>query len=1025
MKCDDQSLELLLDAEEGSSDGGQVTEHVEDCVRCQARLLHLAADTEEWSETKHWLALDSVENAASEDVSLDHNARPWQRGRSAKAMAWTDAMAKSLLSPPSHPEMLGRIGRYDVERLIGSGGMGLVFKAYDIELNRPVAVKLLAPYLAENGSARSRFAREARAAAAVVDEHVVAIHNVESGEDPQQPPFLVMKYIAGGSLQQRLDRDGPLDVCEVLRIGMQTAKGLAAAHAQGLIHRDIKPSNILLDEGVDRALLTDFGLARAENDACLTRSGFHPGTPHYMSPEQVRGEAIDGRSDLFGLGCVLYAMCTGHPPFRAETSYAVLRRITDDTARRIRELNPNIPLWLEQIVMKLLSKSREDRFDSAEQVAELLEGCLAHVQHPTTAPLPESVEQLSQGRSKTQSDGSGRKWLRQLFILGFAAFAMIFAGVLIVLETNKGTLTIESDADDVPIRIMQGGDVVKEFTVTKGAESVRIAAGQYVIDIDGQFADITVSDHVVSLRRGETQVVTLRRTQLSNSECDLPSPLTRFRFPSELRGEWRISNATSDEHISQSYVDRIAVIQADTLLLSTSKASNTYLLSFVELLDDSVAVDLTVLLPGSKLDSNLTFHCLLQISKDHLTLVRPQNQRSPRPRSILKPNYLETVFTLVREPPQSGAEIAEIKPSELKSLEHWTFNKTKLPVDGAQLLKEALNQSEAMAKMTGEFNYVLSIAQAPPSEQQIESRTEGTRAVLTTVIDELKVKISQSPDAQSLQSTLNGYETALENIEVTTRKGMLDNSMRKFAYHCIVGHDAKYFEFERVVTAESPTQESSKLLVSRFTPGVTKASIQFDSSDRMAIVSSHGVSAGGQDPMNLGRIDGSLALAFKDTTALNASWFEARKLDDGDNRETYEITSRVAIGRLAGIRVRVIPSMGYVTPLVQELGKDGSVIREWKSGPYFRAKNSDLWFPETVTFQNNLVEKQIQVYTFDRDKVTLGENAAPAKLSMLLLKGQRLMDAREANDTINYAIEADVELSLDALEHLEIALKVK
>ncbi len=162
--------------------------------------------------------------------------------------------------------MLGRIGRYDVERLIGSGGMGVVFKAYDTELNRPVAVKLLAPYLAGNGAARKRFAREARAAAAVVDDHVVPIHNVET---ESEHPFLVMKYIGGGSLQQRLDREGPLEVCEVLRIGMQTAKGLAAAHAQGLIHRDVKPSNILLDEGVERALLTDFGLARAEDDACL------------------------------------------------------------------------------------------------------------------------------------------------------------------------------------------------------------------------------------------------------------------------------------------------------------------------------------------------------------------------------------------------------------------------------------------------------------------------------------------------------------------------------------------------------------------------------------------------------------------------------------------------------------------------------------------------------------------------------------------------------------------------------------
>ncbi|MBL8817850.1 MAG: serine/threonine protein kinase [Planctomyces sp.] len=301
-------------------------------------------------------------------------------------------MARSLLSKASHPEMLGRIGRYDVERLIGTGGMGVVFKAYDTELNRPVAVKLLAPYLASSGSARNRFAREARAAAAVVDDHVVPIHNVETdGEHP----FLVMKFIAGGSLQQRIDREGPLQVCEVLRIGMQTAQGLAAAHAQGLIHRDVKPSNILLDEGVDRALLTDFGLARASDDASLTRSGFHPGTPHYMSPEQVRGELIDARSDLFGLGCVLYAMCTGHPPFRGESSYTVLRRITDDTPRQIRETNPQIPAWLDRLVLKLLAKSPEDRYPSATDVHTLLEKCLAHIQQPTTVDLPDELQQRS------------------------------------------------------------------------------------------------------------------------------------------------------------------------------------------------------------------------------------------------------------------------------------------------------------------------------------------------------------------------------------------------------------------------------------------------------------------------------------------------------------------------------------------------------------------------------------------------------------------------------------------------------
>ena len=400
---DDQLWQLLQGDDEAHVDSSN---HLAECPHCQARLEQLAADANQWSEIRDSLQPDQEFDTGSlAPLENDPLRRPrsdrehWQRNNT-----WTESMAKSLLSTATHPEMLGRIGRYDVERMIGSGGMGVVFKAYDTELNRPVAVKLLAPYLASSGSARNRFAREARAAAAVVDDHVVPIHNVETdGEHP----FLVMKFIAGGSLQQRIDREGPLEVCEVLRIGMHSAKGLAAAHAQGLIHRDVKPSNILLDEGVDRALLTDFGLARATDDASLTRSGFHPGTPHYMSPEQVRGEAIDARSDLFGLGCVIYAMCTGHPPFRSETSYAVLRRITDDTPRSIRETNPNVPEWLNRIVIKLLAKLPEDRYGSATEVCLLLEKCLAHVQQPTTVELPVEL----------QVKAKSLKWLSALILV--------------------------------------------------------------------------------------------------------------------------------------------------------------------------------------------------------------------------------------------------------------------------------------------------------------------------------------------------------------------------------------------------------------------------------------------------------------------------------------------------------------------------------------------------------------------------------------------------------------------------------
>ncbi|MGN6543636.1 MAG: serine/threonine-protein kinase, partial [Aureliella sp.] len=381
--CSDAMLRSLLAGSEGSQDLLEASKHIDGCLNCQRRLRELAGSEDEWREARDYLP-PTRQDHAPEYLSRPHNR--WTVPFPAlRPLAWTESMAEQLLSPPSHPEMLGRIGRYEVERLIGAGGMGVVFKAFDTELNRPVAIKVLAPYLTVSGAARQRFAREARAAAAIVHEHVVAIHNVETNE---KSPYLVMQYVAGESLQSRLDRDGPLELREILRIGMQTAAALAAAHAQGLVHRDVKPSNIMLEEGIERTLLTDFGLARASDDASLTCTGFHPGTPEYMSPEQARGDAVDSSSDLFSLGSVIYAMCTGRPPFRAETGYGVLRRITDTEPRPIREVNPDIPEWLEGLVGKLHAKAVDERFSTASEVRDLLEQCLAYIQQPTATALP-------------------------------------------------------------------------------------------------------------------------------------------------------------------------------------------------------------------------------------------------------------------------------------------------------------------------------------------------------------------------------------------------------------------------------------------------------------------------------------------------------------------------------------------------------------------------------------------------------------------------------------------------------------
>jgi serine/threonine-protein kinase len=210
--------------------------------------------------------------------------------------------------------------------------------------------------------------------AAVRDEHVVGIHAVE---DSGPAPYLVMEFVAGATLEQWVKERGPLGTAEVLRIGRQAAQGLAAAHAQGLIHRDIKPANILLENGVQRVKLTDFGLARGVDDASMTTSGLIAGTPLYMSPEQARGEPLDQRSDLFSLGSVLYTLCAGRPAFRADNTMAVMKRVCDEAPRPLREVNSDVPDWLADIIAKLMAKSPAGRFQTAEELAEELRQRLA------------------------------------------------------------------------------------------------------------------------------------------------------------------------------------------------------------------------------------------------------------------------------------------------------------------------------------------------------------------------------------------------------------------------------------------------------------------------------------------------------------------------------------------------------------------------------------------------------------------------------------------------------------------------
>ncbi len=352
-----------------------IVEHLNDCTECQ-HTVTLLAGGDAWAvETREVLRTleefeDDPYSAHGNDVTEESDVTEIPR------------VMLQCLAPTDDPAMLGRLGIYEVFGVVGAGGAGIVFKALERSLNRFVAVKVLSPLLACNGAARKRFAREARAAAAIVHEHVVPIHAVD---EFQGLPFLVMQYIPGRSLQQRLNHQGPLGIREILRIGHQAALGLAAAHAQGVVHRDIKPANILLENGVERVLLTDFGLARTVDDASLTCSGVIAGTPEYMSPEQARGETVDHCSDLFSLGSVLYALCTGHSPFRASTTMGILQRICHDAPRPVCHVNPEIPDEIGRYIERLLDKRIQRRPQSATEVATWCADQLSQVQLPSAA----------------------------------------------------------------------------------------------------------------------------------------------------------------------------------------------------------------------------------------------------------------------------------------------------------------------------------------------------------------------------------------------------------------------------------------------------------------------------------------------------------------------------------------------------------------------------------------------------------------------------------------------------------------
>ena len=358
-----------------SSEGSTVEKqnHLAQCTRCQNEIDKVSADQWWWNEGRELIA---------STVKLKEKFGSPPKVVESDGYCPVTAEVQQLISSftgADNPESLGYVDDLEIESLIGVGGMGAVFKGRSQELNRLVAIKFLLPRHAGSQIARQRFSREAKAIAAVSDNHVIPVYRIDS---TAKYPYFSMPFIVGVSLQQLVLENGPLESLRLVQIGKQVAAGLKAAHAQRLIHRDVKPANILIENDCNRVIVTDFGLAREESELGLTQTGMIAGTLPYMSPEQAEGGTLDQRSDLFSLGSVMHFMATGRPPFDGENQLELLKNIREAKAPSVRKLNSDISDGLEKAIQRLLDRDPAQRFQTAAETEEYLARFEAHLSSP-------------------------------------------------------------------------------------------------------------------------------------------------------------------------------------------------------------------------------------------------------------------------------------------------------------------------------------------------------------------------------------------------------------------------------------------------------------------------------------------------------------------------------------------------------------------------------------------------------------------------------------------------------------------
>lgn len=444
-----------------------------------------------------------------------------------------------LLAPAQQADELGRLGQYRVLQVLGTGGMGIVLLAEDPHLQRRVALKIMRPVAALSPTARQRFIQEARLAAGLRHDHLVTIFQV--GED-RNVPYLAMELLQGESLEERLRREIKLPWPEVVRIGREIAEGLAAAHQGGLIHRDIKPANVWLEAGTGRVKILDFGLARAVvGDVRMTQTGVFLGTPNYMAPEQAAGKPVDGRCDLFSLGCVLYRLSAGELPFQGSDPMSSIAAMALTAARPLAQVNPVLPRPLCDLVMQLLSKDPNDRPASAQALAQ----AMAAIERDLAA----GAEENCRGAMAPRAPGRRRTMLAVVALALLAG--VLLAGAMFTFRTTDGVLVIHLMEEGVQVLV----DEYREVTIdSPKVGKITLSAGEHQLKVKRGSEELLTTSF--TLKSGGEVILLARWEAKSSTKPASKSPVVQatppravdpwFQVISSLRPELQVE-AVKDE----------------------------------------------------------------------------------------------------------------------------------------------------------------------------------------------------------------------------------------------------------------------------------------------------------------------------------------------------------------------------------------------------------------------------------------------------------------------------------------------